>query len=166
MNWYALQTKPHKEFSVYELLVHEGIETYLPFTNVKPKNPRAAKKRPYFPSYLFVRIESEDLGTNILKWTQGIKGLVSFGNVPAVVPDHFMNHLRQHMETIAVEGLKPKNQLKPGDKVTIIEGPFAGHKAVFDNYLSGKDRVQVLLAFLSSYPQPIKLDQGAIKKTQ
>ncbi|MCA9996271.1 MAG: hypothetical protein KDE56_11020 [Anaerolineales bacterium] len=163
MNWYALQTKPHKEFSVYDLLILEGIETYLPFLEVKPVNPRAARKRPYFPGYMFVRVDAETLGANILKWTQGIKGLVSFGGTPAIVPDNFINYLRQHVEVIAAEGLARK-QLKPGDNVTIVEGPFAGYEAVFDKYLSGKDRVQVLLAFLSSHPQPIKLDQESVQK--
>jgi transcriptional antiterminator RfaH len=113
---------------------------------------------------MFVRVDAGTLGANILKWMQGVQGLVSFGGVPAILPNNFIDHLRQHMETLATEDIQAKGQLQPGDSVTIVEGPFAGYEAVFDKYLSGKDRVQVLLAFLSSYPQPMKLDKESVQK--
>lgn len=164
MNWYALHTKPHKEFSVYELLLLEDFETYFPFIKVQPKNPRSAKRRPYYPGYIFVRLELAHLGINALKWMPGTNGLISFGNIPAIVPDYFISQLRKQMRTIEVEGLPLGKRLKHGDNVAIVDGPFAGHEAIFDSYLPSKDRVRILLAFLSTHPQPITLDQESIEK--
>jgi len=38
-----------------------------------------------------------------------------------------------------------------------------GHEAIFDTHMADKDRVQVLLSFLSSYPQPLQLDAEDIE---
>lgn len=164
MQWFALQTKPHKEFIVYEFLLREEIETFFPFVKVRPKNPRAAKRRPYFPGYMFVKVDLEEMGLNALKWTQGTKGLVAFGNVPAVVPDALIHQLQQQIESINEAGGVLENMFKAGETVLITGGPFAGYEAMFDAYLPGKDRVQVLLTFLSSHPQPVKLDIETIEK--
>jgi transcriptional antiterminator RfaH len=39
-------------------------------------------------------------------------------------------------------------RLKPGDRVVIQDGPFAGYEAIFDVRLRGAERVRVLLQLL------------------
>lgn len=178
--WYALHVKPHKERFVYErLLSPEGlpfieskdgaqrvIDVYFPSVRVKPKNPRAAKIRPFFPGYLFVRADLAVLGENALSWIPGSHGLVKFGNIPAPVPESLIREVRQRIIKIEEAGGFEMESLKPGDPVKIVEGPFAGYEAIFDMQLSGRERVQVLLAFLSSHPQRIQLGIHDVKKVK
>jgi transcription antitermination factor NusG len=163
-NWYALRVKPHKEKSVFQRLEEEGIEGYLPTVEVQPVNPRSAKIKPYFPGYLFIFTDLEDIGANKFRWLHGAIGLVEFGNIPAVVPSNLISDLQQLMGRIKKEGGLAKFEFKHGDSVRIVEGPFEGYEAMFDLHLPGSDRAQVLLAFLSQAPQPIQLDTAAIKK--
>jgi transcriptional antiterminator RfaH len=163
-NWYALRTKPHKENAVYQRLQDWDIQTYLPLVRVNPKNPRAAKQKPYFPGYLFIYTDLENVGTNTINWLPGSIGLVSFGDIPATVPENLICELQQHLAQIEAEGGLIFSELEPGDKVRIVEGPFAGYEAIFDMRLPGKDRIQILLSFLSQHPQPVEIDVESIKK--
>lgn len=161
--WYVLNVKPHKERTVYNYLQSRNLNVYFPRYRVDPVNPRAAKVRPYFPGYMFVNINLDDEGDNALRWTPGTRGLVRFGNEPATVPDNLIHELRKRLSLM--ETMKERqNRLEPGDRVRIVNGPFAGYEAIFDTRLSGKDRVQVLLAYLHSRPQRLNLNVNDLEK--
>lgn len=180
--WYALHVKPHKERFVYERLSSPEtiapflkvdpallrIEPFFPSVRVKPKNPRAAKIRPYFPGYLFIHADLALLGDAAFNWIPGAHGLVRFGDTPAVVPDALIRELRQRVALINEHGGLMAEGIHPGDRVRITSGPFAGYEAIFDMQLPGKERVQVLLSFLSRHPQRVQLeatDLVKVKKT-
>ncbi len=162
--WYALRVKPRKERTVYERLQAKDIEAYFPVVRVKPKNPRAAKKKPYFPGYMFVNVDLDHTGANTFNWMPGTIGLVSFDGDPASVPGKLILELKERLAKIEEAGGLELDGLKSGDRVRIVEGPFAGYEAIFDMRLPGKDRIQVLLAFLSQHPHPLKLDSDEIRK--
>lgn len=161
-----LRTKPKKEHFVQQQLLAREAPLYFPAVRVKPVNPRAARVRPYFPGYLFVRADLEREGQNAYSWLPGVVGLVQFGGEPAVVPDSLVHELQERLARVAEVGPEELDGLQQGDRVRIVGGPFAGYEALFDLRLPGKDRVQVLLAFLSRHPQPVKLAAGDVIKIQ
>ena len=59
--WYALRCKPRKEDAVWRQLVAAGYEGFHPRLRVNPVNPRAKKYRPYFPGYLFLFADIEQI---------------------------------------------------------------------------------------------------------
>ena len=178
--WYTLHVKPHKERFVFERLqslehipvpanvsnIAEQIEVFFPAVRVKPVNPRSAKVRPYFPGYIFVRGDLELFGESTFNWIPGTHGLVRFGDMPAVVPDVLIRELRQRLAEIEAAGGLVFDALKPGDRVRITSGPLAGYEAIFDMRLPGKERVQVLLTFLSHHPQRIQLEVSDVEKVK
>lgn len=157
IHWYAFQSKSRKEWLLYDQLRIRQIEAFLPCIRVQPVNPRAQKTKPYFPGYLFGRVDLELAGRSLLDWLPGASGIVSFGGEPAPVDDGLINSLRRHLESInsSAQGLAEKFQ--PGDVVTIRGGPFAGYEAIFDTRLSGRDRVGVLLRILQNSPVRLEL---------
>lgn len=163
-HWYVLRVKPHKERSVCQQLALRDLDVYLPLLKVNPVNPRAAKERPYFPGYIFVKADLAELGTNALRWVPGTHSLVSFGGVPAQVPYNLIQEIKKRLAQIEANGGLALENLKKGDRVRITGGLFAGYEAIFDERLAGNQRVQVLLAFLSNAPRPVKLDASDIKK--
>ena len=81
-HWYALYTKPHKEHQVSSILESQGFKTYLPTIQVR-KNSRR-KTRPFFSCYLFIRMDPVDALPEV-RWTPGLRRIVSFGQQPAIV---------------------------------------------------------------------------------
>jgi transcriptional antiterminator RfaH len=163
-HWYALHVKPHKERAVYQMLVAREVEAFYPSLAVKPVNPRSAKERAYFPGYLFVRADLAVEGFDAYRWLPGAHGLVKTGGETAVVQAALIDDIKKHLQTIQAAGGVNLADIRPGDRVLITEGPLAGYEGIFDAYLPGNQRVQVLLAFLSRFPQPVKLDSGAVRK--
>ena len=162
--WYCLHVKPHKEQSVYKLLLALRVVVYYPYVKVEPVNPRARKERPFFPGYMFVFLDIEAEGTNALRWTEGTYGLVQFGGEPISVPDGLIHELKATLDKSMVESRVKKESYNRGDRIRIIGGLFDGYEAIFDTRLPGKDRVQVLLAFLSDQPKRLQLNEAEITK--
>ena len=165
IQWYALRTKPRKEDVVWGQVRSAGYETYYPRLKVNPVNPRARKLIPYFPGYLFIRIDLEKTGQSIIQWMPHTVGLVSFGGEPAPVPDGLVIELHRRVKEIMDAGGEVFQGIKPGDPVFIMDGPFRGFEAIFNSRIPGSERVKVLLELMVSQRQvPIELDAGQITR--
>jgi transcriptional antiterminator RfaH len=148
--WYALRSKPRKEPIVWRKVLSMGIECFYPRIRIHPINPRSRKVKPYFPGYLFVRVDLEDRGISTFRWMPHTLGLVTFGGEAAYIPDSLIQALKRQIAIINKNGGDIFDGLKRGDKVEIIDGPFSGYDAIFDHRLSGTERVRVLLKYLNS----------------
>lgn len=161
--WYALRSKPHRERILFEQVQAREIEAFFPQVRVKPANPRASRIRPYFPGYLFVRVNLEEAGNNLFQWMPFSQGLVSFGSQPASVPDHLIAGLHQRLQAIAEAGGLRMGELKAGAPVRVKDGAFKGYEGIFDCRLSGNERVRILLRLLGDRRVPLELHAGQIR---
>jgi transcriptional antiterminator RfaH len=157
MHWYALHCKPHKEQVVFEQLLVRSIEAFYPCILSRNNSRRKTKKKAYFPGYIFVHADLEQLGTSSLQWLPGVINIVAFGGIPARVPKSLINTLRSKIERINNADKDIVERIKPGDKVEISGGLFDGHKAIFDSRLPGGERARVLLALLNHQMIQIQL---------
>jgi transcriptional antiterminator RfaH len=164
--WYALRSKPRKEDTVWRQLLSKEFEVFYPRVRVNPVNPRAKKFKPYFPGYMFVKVNLEDVGLSTFQWMPHTLGLVNFGGEPAYVPESLIAAIRKRVEEINRAGGELFDKLKPGERVVIQHGPFEGYEAIFDARLPGTERVRVLLRFLSERRVPVELDSSQIKRTK
>lgn len=146
--WYALQTLPRKEAQVDAYLGTQGYETYYPTLRVTPVNPRAAKVQPFFPGYLFVRVDLAEVGINALRWLPGAVGVVRFDEQPAALADSIIERLRQHTDQQLGQPAAPAENWQKGDEVLVHTGPLRGCEGIFDTRLNGGERVQILLQLL------------------
>ena len=162
--WYALRSKPRKEDIVWKQVHDRGYEVFFPRIRVHPVNPRSRKVKPYFPGYIFVRLDLEELGNSVIQWMPHTVGLVSFGGEPAPVPDHLIHAIRRRVEEIASAGGEVFDGLKQGEVVRIDHGPFEGYEAIFDARLPGSERVRVLLKILSNRQVSVELDAAHLKQ--
>jgi transcription antitermination factor NusG len=165
LQWYALRSKPRKEDTVWTQLNIRGIENYYPRLRVHPVNPRSRKVKPYFPGYIFIRVDLEDVGLSFFRWMPHTLGLVAFGGEPAQVPENLIHAIRKRINEINEAGGEQLDGLKTGDKIRIQAGPFSGFEGIFDIRLPGKERVRVLLNLLGQSRQvPLELDVSQIAK--
>ncbi len=164
--WYVVQSNPQKEMFLWEQLYLRGIETYYPSIRVRPVNPRARKLKPYFPGYLFVRLEPGHGEFCSLRWVPGAVGLVSFGDEAAVVPDDLIQTIRQKVDEINALGGHVLDGLKPGVPIIIREGLFCGYHGIFDARLSDQDRARVLIELLKGRQVRVELPIIQIEQVQ
>lgn len=164
-SWYALRSKPRKEDVVWKQVLAREFETFYPRMRVHPVNPRSRKFHPYFPGYLFVKADLDEVGLSTFNWMPHTLGLVIFGGEPAIVPENLIHAIRKRVDEINAAGGEIFDGLKPGEVVWIKDGPFHGYEAIFDMRLPGSERVRVLLEFLGSKRQvPLVLEANQIER--
>jgi transcriptional antiterminator RfaH len=158
LHWYALHVKPNAEYLVVEILESRSIETYLP--TLKSLHPRPGHTTtPYFPSYLFARIDFEVTAYAAIAWTPGIRGVVAVERRPAVLEDEVIQALRERVDQIWAAGGLPTHTFQPGDRVRIREGALQGLMGVFDGPTTPTQRVRILLNFLGrARPAEVPVD--------
>lgn len=148
-HWYALYTKPHREYGVQQFLLSRGIETYLPTLTARTKSSSGGRQNtPFFSCYVFAHL---DLSTMALSWVNsspGVNRLVSFGGQPAVVPDRVLQYLQQHLARVDSRDYYRGLPLRLGDRLRVTKGPLKGMEAIFDQRLSSGDRARVLVEML------------------
>jgi transcriptional antiterminator RfaH len=164
IHWYAINSHTNKEDILTHHLETMGYEVYFPQMRVKPVNPRARKIVPYFPGYLFVRADIKQTGLSVFQWMPHAKGLVVFGEEPSIVSENLIQTLQTKLELLNTESEKQKSPYKPGDLLMIDQGPFKGYEAIFNEQISGKDRVRVLLKMLSNQSIPLELNLSSVRK--
>jgi transcriptional antiterminator RfaH len=166
LQWYALRSKPRKEDVVWRLVSTRGFEVFYPRLRIKPVNPRARKVQPYFPGYMFIRVDLEKSGISSFQWMEHTAGLVSFGGEPAIVPDSLIHAIQNRVQEVETTTVNLIDNLRSGDIVRIHYGPFQGYEAIFNTRISGTERVRVLLKILGDRLLPIEMDAEAVNRIE
>ncbi len=154
--WYVLQTKPRKEFQVETLLEQSG------FTVYNPKYLDDGRIKPFFPGYLFLKFRyPEDYRTVI--YSRGVKRIVGNSQGPIPLGQEMISCLRSREKNGFIELMKYGEEPEPGDEVMVMEGPLKGLKGLFLKSLSDKERVMILLNYVS-YQGSLLIEKNKIKK--
>jgi len=161
-----MRSKPNKENFLADQLQAHGVEVFFPTLRVNPVNPRSRKIRSYFPNYLFVHVDLDEINVSDLRWMPGASGLVSFDGEPASVPDLLIAAIKKQVELFNETVKDQQKNFQHGDSVLIQDGPFAGYEAVFDTHISGQDRVRVLLNLLQRRQMPVEIASRQIRRVK
>jgi transcriptional antiterminator RfaH len=146
-HWYTLYTKPNAEYQVVDALQGRGIQTYLPEVEA-PEARKGPRRKPFFPCYLFVKVDLEEVGLSQVQWIPGLRRIVAFDDRPAPLAYEVIDAMRRKLEGMNATGGLPSHAFQPGDTVRITQGPLQGMLAVFEQPTTPTKRVQILLAFL------------------
>jgi transcriptional antiterminator RfaH len=157
LNWYVMRSKPNREEFLEGQLISRDVEVYYPRIRVKPVNPRSRKHKPYFPGYLFLRIDLEHNSVTNLERIPGVVRLVSFGGEVSTVPNAIVQAIRVKVDEINSSGGQKSPGLSAGTVVKIEHGPFEGYEGIVDARVPGKERVRVLLKMLQDRKIPVEL---------
>jgi transcriptional antiterminator RfaH len=149
MQWYVIHTKPRQEQRALENLQRQGFQVWLPTIDME-KMRRGKLTRvtePMFSRYLFIQLDKTQSNWSPIRSTLGVSKLVSFGNVPAVVPDALIEVLQQ------ADGSQREYLLKEGDAVQFVSGPLQGLEGILQQR-DGELRAMVLIELISQ-PQRV-----------
>jgi transcription antitermination factor NusG len=155
-DWYVLNTKPRKESPVESLLTQAGFTVYV------PRYRQDSIIRPFFPGYLFLKFNyPRDYQTIV--YTRGVNKIVGYGQRPVPVEPEVINCLKAREKNGLIELMKYGDDPQPGDEIQVMEGPLKGLKGIFCRELSDRQRVMILLNYVS-YQGSLLIKKNRIKK--
>ncbi len=152
--WYAVATKPRQEDLVCRMYDLFGIEYFLPkialpkrsVTSERSSRSQNIVVKPMFPGYLFVHASQNSSEWKRVNYCPGVKSVVTFGGIPASVPDEVVSELQTRSRGAgAIDLVRPFSE---GDLVVIRSGPLKGLTALFKGYMSDSGRVRLLMEML------------------
>jgi transcriptional antiterminator RfaH len=163
VDWYLVRTKPGKERWVHDQLSGLLPDVFLPL--LEARTPRWGKMAwsivPLFPCYVFARFDIAERYFDV-KYLAGVQGLVSAGNDPLAVPVQVIDEIKCR-GTNGVVKIEEK-AFDNGDRVRVVGGPFRGFEAIFERYLSGAERVAILLGAVEASGLRVVLPSSAVTK--
>ncbi|MFA5956416.1 transcription termination/antitermination protein NusG [Hyphomicrobium sp.] len=146
--WIAANTHPNREQVAEHHLRNQGYEPYMPVMRKQIRHARQVRDvlRPLFPGYLFVHLSPAHRRWRPILSTVGIRSVVCSGDVPCVVPETFIDDLKQREQDGVIVRSASSRQI--GETVRIVQGAFDGLAGKIIG-LSENDRLIVLLDFLN-----------------
>lgn len=162
--WYVIRTGSKQEQRVISNLQVMLIEGFLPMVKIPRVNPftgiTTTVPAPLFPGYAFARFDAAK-SLHQVSYTRGVRGVVSFGGVPARLDDSIIALMRNQIGEDGFVQLGAK--LKTGDHVKVNCGRLANFAGVFEHGLNGGDRVVILLTAVT-YQARIVTEKEFIEK--
>jgi len=158
--WYCLKTQTKREaIAAAHLRELENVEVFCPMLRYR-KATRRGKVwwvEALFPGYVLARF-SLDPDERLVMYSQGVRGLVRFGERVPAVADDFVEVLRQEVaKQGTAEVLTVGPRIMEGEEVELAHGPLGGVRATVVEVLPARERVKVLLEFLGR-EQVIEVD--------
>ena len=138
--WYVLRVTYQREITASKALEELQIEHYVPTIRTRIRNDKGVsigwKTEPLVHNYIFIHDSYE----NILKIKQGKLDYLRFMmgkdesgmlSMPQYVPDKQMADFMKVVRTMGSKPVDPNIDLKKGDHVRVLTGPFEGVEGIY-----------------------------------
>ncbi len=170
-NWYVLHTYSGYEEAVAKNLKQRieslGMEDKI-FNVLVPKekkikiknSKRKVVEEKIYPGYVLVEMIVTDDSWYVVRNTPNVTGFVGAGTVPIPVSKAEIDNLKKR---IGVEAPKYKIEVKVGDPIKIIDGPFKDFDGKVSEIDQEKGKVKVLINMFGR-DTPVELDSLQIKR--
>ena len=153
MKWYVMQIFNNWEKKVKEVIEHDvnrknmnhllgrvvaPKEKYLQIRNGK----KIKTERSYLPGYMMIEC---DLTRDMLNTINNVDGVVGFlgGKIPTPMKDYEVKNMMEKMDELTETNETLSTSLQVGQKVKIVDGPFASMFGTITGVLTEKQRVMV-----------------------
>ncbi len=174
-NWYIVQTYSSFEKKVANAIIEEAKkakledkidEVLIPTHDVTEvrRGKRVQRKKKYFPGYILVKM---DMGNQIYHLIKNIKKVSSFlgqrGN-PVPISEKEIQKIKGQIE-VGIDQPKSFISYNIGEKVQVIDGPFASFNGLVEEIDEEKSRLKVSVMIFGR-PTPVELEFNQIEKVQ
>jgi len=123
--WYAIYTRPRAEKLVYQRLVEQGVETFLPLQKTYRmwSDRKKLVERPLLSSYIFVKTIPKSFP--VVYRTNGVVKFITFEGQPASIPQKQIDNLRLLIDSNADIEISSE-RFEKGDNVEVVSGSLIG----------------------------------------
>jgi len=146
--WFVLHVRSNFEQKVSRFVAgRHGPETFLPTYRAKIRRAGRIRvaDRPVFPGYVFVLLRDRGERVAALQ-APGVVGLVGFSGRAAPVDAETMRSLR--ILAAGSAEVRPHPMLREGQRVRVLDGPFAGAVGTLSRGQGRKPRLVVTIDLL------------------
>ena len=172
-NWYIIQSHSSFENKVAQLIKEEAEKAKIPekieeiivptheITEVK-RGKRVQRKKKYFPGYILIKSEMDNNIYHMIKNIKKVSGFLGTKGVPVPVSDKEIEKiLGQIKDGVA----QPKSAIdySVGEKVQVIDGPFASFNGLIEDVDEEKSRLKVSVSIFGR-PTPVDLEYNQVEK--
>tara|TARA_B100001996_G_scaffold361700_1_gene328640 strand:+ start:251 stop:781 length:531 start_codon:yes stop_codon:yes gene_type:complete len=172
-NWFIVQSHSNFENKVAKLIKDEAEklnfsdkieEIIVPthdITEVK-RGKRIQRKKKYFPGYVLIKSEMNSDLYHMIKNIKKVSGFLGSKGVPVPVSDKEIEKiLGQIKDGVA----QPKSAIEysVGEKVQVIDGPFASFNGLIEDIDEDKSRLKVSVSIFGR-PTPVDLEYNQVEK--
>ena len=172
-NWYIVQSHSSFENKVAQLIKEEALkakisekieEIVVPthdITEVK-RGKRVQRKKKYFPGYVLIKSEMDNNIYHMIKNIKKVSGFLGSRGTPVPVSDKEIDKiLGQIKDGVA----QPKSSIEysVGEKVQVIDGPFASFVGIVEDIDEEKSRLKVAVSIFGR-PTPVDLEYNQVEK--
>ena len=142
--WFILQFKSNSHHLAAKNLIRQGCETFLPLheTTSRRLSRFINTSKPLFPGYMFIKFDRAESVWHKINSTYGVSRLITFNSILKSIPTIFVDHLMKRYDLLGK--LLPIQELKKGDQVTVLKGPFANFIATVEKY-EADQRIWILM---------------------
>ena len=172
-NWYIVQSHSSFENKVAQLIKEEADkakisdkieEIVVPthdVTEVK-RGKRVQRKKKYFPGYVLIKSEMNDNIYHMIKNIKKVSGFLGTKGIPVPVSDKEIEKILGQMKDGVAQ---PKSTIdySVGEKVQVVDGPFASFSGMIEDIDEDKSRVKVSVSIFGR-PTPVDLEFNQIEK--
>ena len=146
--WYVLACTPHKERLIYHLLQDRGFEVSYPYLILHTKNLNTLRIEPYFPGYIFVKVDLSQVALSTFQWMPMTSGLIDIAGKPATVPESIIRAIHRSLKRINSRVLGMPDDLEPAESIVGLDGSTPGNGFICDPQSPGSERSQTLIQLL------------------
>ena len=172
-NWYIVQSHSSFENKVAQQIkeqaekakVSDKIEEIVVpthgVTEVK-RGKRVQRQRKYFPGYVLIKSEMDNAIYHMIKNIKKVSGFLGSKGIPVPVSDKEIEKILGQMK----DGIaQPKSTIdySVGEKVQVVDGPFASFSGLIEDIDEDKLRVKVSVSIFGR-PTPVDLEFNQIEK--
>ena len=172
-NWYIIQSYSSFENKVANAIREEATkaklddkieEVIIPTQDVTEirRGKRFQRKKKYFPGYVLVKMDMNDQLYHLIKNIKKVSGFLGSKGIPAPVSDKEIDKiLGQIKDGVA----QPKSAIEYniGEKVQVIDGPFASFTGLVEDIDEEKLRLKVSVSIFGR-PTPVDLEYNQVEK--
>ena len=172
-NWFIVQSHSNFENKVSGLIKEEAEkakisdkfeEIIVPthdVTEVK-RGKRIQRKKKYFPGYVLVKCEMNNDIYHMIKNLKRVSGFLGSKGIPVPVSD---KEIEKILGKIKDGVAQPKSGIEYniGEKVQVVDGPFASFSGMVEDIDEEKSRLKVSVSIFGR-PTPVDLEYNQVEK--
>jgi len=120
------------------------------------------KIKAFFPGYGFIYFDFP-AQYQLVKYTRGVKRVVGNRGSPTPIPEEVIREIKSREIDGLIELYKYGEEPEIGDEIEVMEGPLKGLRGIFKKELTTKERVIILLNYVT-YQGQLIIEKEKLKK--